>query len=226
MVLQMRDVTRVFGSGAAEVHALVGASLDVDAGDVVAITGPSGSGKTTLLTIAGGLDSPTSGDVVVDGSNLVEADPAELAKIRRRTIGYVFQELNLLASLTAAENAAVPLELDGISTTKARSQAVELLESVGLGHKVDVFPDNLSGGERQRVAIARAIIGDRRLVLADEPTGALDSETGASVMDLLRSLSEDGRAVIVVTHDPEVSAMTDRVVSIRDGRLDSAGARR
>jgi putative ABC transport system ATP-binding protein len=216
-VLELRDVHRVHGHGDTEVHALTGVRLTVGAGELVAVMGPSGSGKSTLLNLAGGLDRPTSGEVVVDGTQLGKCSLRELAAMRRRRIGYVFQDLNLLASLTAAENVALPLELDGTSVRKARQIAVAALAEVDLGEQADRFPDELSGGQQQRVAIARALIGERRLVLADEPTGALDSQTGETVLRLLRSKIDAGAAGILVTHDARHAAWADRVVFLRDG---------
>jgi len=181
--------------------------------------GPSGSGKTTLLSLVGGLDKPTEGRVIVAGQDVGSLKPKDLAILRRRTVGYVFQDLNLLAGLTARENVAIPLELDGKPIGEARVAAEAALESVGLAHLADRFPDDLSGGEQQRVAIARALVGGRRILLADEPTGALDSMTGESVMRLLRAHCDGGGTAILVTHDAAHAAWAYRVVFLRDGRL-------
>ena len=188
---------------------------------MVAIMGPSGSGKSTLLTIAGGLEAPSSGTVRLGNQQLEKLSSTELAEVRRRHIGFVFQGFNLLTGLTAVENIGAPLELDGMAPKEARRQAQEVLEAVGLGDRANAFPDDLSGGERQRVAIARGLVGDRQMLLADEPTGALDTETGASIMQLLRSACTPNRAVVVVTHDPNVAAWADRVVTLRDGNVES-----
>jgi putative ABC transport system ATP-binding protein len=216
-ILELRDVHRVHGHGETEVHALSGVDLLVRAGELVAVMGPSGSGKSTLLNLAGGLDRPSRGEVIVDGTELGRCGARELARMRRRRIGYVFQDLNLLASLTAAENVALPLELDGTSVRKARQTAIAALAEVGLDDHAERFPDELSGGQQQRVAIARALIGERRLVLADEPTGALDSQTGETVLRLLRSKIDAGAAGILVTHDARHAAWADRVMFLRDG---------
>jgi len=223
-VLEVRNVTRVHGSGEAQVRAVAGLSLDVAAGELVAVMGPSGSGKSTLLTLAGGLDSPTSGQVVVEGRTLGELRRSDLAQLRRRSIGYVFQQLNLIPSLTAVENVMLPRELDGVASRTARRQAAAVLAEVGLGGYEDRFPDDLSGGQQQRVAIARAVIGDRRLILADEPTGALDSHTGEDVLRLLRGRCDAGAAGLLVTHDARHAGWADRVVFLRDGTVvDQAG---
>lgn len=218
-VLRLKDLTRVHGSGETEVHALRGINLDVFPGELVAVMGPSGSGKSTLLTIAGGLDTPTSGQVIVENTDLTTAGRKQIAALRRRSIGYVFQDYNLIPALTAAENIALPRELDGTSARKARVEAVAALREMDLDHLADRFPDEMSGGQQQRVAIARALVGDRRLVLADEPTGALDSETGESVLALLRSRCDAGAAGVLVTHEPRFAAWADRVVFLRDGAV-------
>ncbi|WP_405491066.1 ABC transporter ATP-binding protein [Streptomyces sp. NBC_00096] len=218
-VLQLDQLVRTHGSGATEVHALRGINLSVYPGELVAVMGPSGSGKSTLLTLAGGLDIPSSGRVIVEGTDITTASRKQLAALRRRSIGYVFQDYNLIPALTSAENVALPLELDGISARKARTSALAALQEMNLGQLADRFPDEMSGGQQQRVAIARALVGDRRLVLADEPTGALDSETGESVLALLRSRCEAGAAGILVTHEPRFAAWADRVVFLRDGSV-------
>jgi len=223
-VLELRDVTRVHGSGSTQVHALRGVSLAVAAGELIAVMGPSGSGKTTLLNLAGGLDTPTTGAVVVEGTVLGELTRRDLARVRRRSAGYVFQELNLIPALTAAENVMLPRELDGVRTRTARAEALAALAEVDVADLADRFPDDMSGGQQQRVAIARALVGDRRLVLADEPTGALDSETGESVLRLLRARCDAGAAGVLVTHEARHAGWADRVVFLRDGVVvDSTG---
>jgi putative ABC transport system ATP-binding protein len=216
-VLQMRAVHRTHGSGTTAVHALAGVDLAVAPGELVAVMGPSGSGKSTLLNLAGGLDRPSSGEVMVEGEVLGQLSRRQLAALRRRRVGYVFQDLNLLASLTAAENVSLPLELDGVSVRKARKAAEAALAEVDLADLADRFPDDMSGGQQQRVAIARALVGERRLVLADEPTGALDSVTGEAVLRLLRARVDAGAAGVLVTHEARHAGWADRVVFLRDG---------
>jgi putative ABC transport system ATP-binding protein len=218
-VLELRDVRREHGHGDTVVLALDDVSLSVAPGEFVAVMGPSGSGKSTLLNLAGGLDSPTSGDVVVEGRRLGGLTRTSLAQLRRRSIGYVFQSLNLIPSLTAAENVMLPRELDGIATRRARREALAALAEVGLDALADRFPDDLSGGQQQRVAIARAVVGERRLILADEPTGALDSQTGEDVLRLLRGRCDAGAAAVLVTHDARHAGWADRVVFLRDGAM-------
>ncbi len=218
-VLEMHQVTKRHGTGANEVHALRGVDLSVDAGELVAVMGPSGSGKSTLLTIAGSLESPTDGQVMINGVDLSTMSRNDKARLRRRYVGYVFQDFNLLAGLSAAENVALPLELDGVNAKAARREALRALAELGLEEQAARFPDELSGGERQRVAVARAVVGDRRLLLADEPSGALDSENGEAVMRLVRNACRNGVAGVVVTHDAQLASWADRVVFLRDGRV-------
>jgi putative ABC transport system ATP-binding protein len=223
--LELRHVSKVYGSGPSEVRALRGVDLTVDRGELVAIMGPSGSGKSTLLTIAGSLEQATSGEVLVNGVDLATVSRAGQAKLRRRSIGYVFQDFNLLPGLTAVENVTLPLELDGLRAKKARATGVEALEELDVAEHADRYPDELSGGERQRVAIARAIVGKRGLLLADEPTGALDSVNGEAVMRLLRAATKRGIAGVVVTHEAQLASWADRVVFLRDGQVvDQTGA--
>jgi putative ABC transport system ATP-binding protein len=218
-MLELRGVGKVYGTGTAAVHALADVDLTVTCGELVAIMGPSGSGKSTLLTIAGTLEEASCGEVRIDGAALDGTSRRQRAALRRRSIGFVFQDFNLLAGLTAAENVAMPLELDGVAARAARQEALRALDELGVGERASHFPDDLSGGERQRVAIARAVVGQRRLVLADEPTGALDSVTGEAVMRLLRKVCRGGAAGVVVTHDAQLAAWADRVVFLRDGRV-------
>jgi putative ABC transport system ATP-binding protein len=218
-VLQMQHVSKVYGQGAAEVRALDDISLSVDAGSMVAVMGPSGSGKSTLLTIAGSLEDPTSGEVVVAGQELTRMSRNDKARLRRRSIGFVFQDFNLLPGLSAAENVSLPLELDGTSARKARQAGLTALESLGLADRAAHFPDQLSGGERQRVAIARAMVGEHKLLMADEPSGALDSANGEAVMRLIHAACKRGMAAVVVTHDAQLASWADRVVFLRDGRM-------
>ncbi|MFG3705038.1 ABC transporter ATP-binding protein [Micromonospora sp. NPDC047670] len=223
-VLEIREARRVHGAGDTSVTALSGVSLSVRPGELVAVMGSSGSGKSTLLNLAGGLDRPTGGEVWVEGARLDTLNGQRLAALRRRAVGYVFQHLNLLPSLTAVENVALPLELDGEGIRRARRQAVAVMEEVGVADLGQRFPDELSGGQQQRVAIARALVGHRRLVLADEPTGALDSQTGEAVLRVLRSRVDAGAAAVLVTHEARHAAWADRVVFLRDGAVvDTSG---
>jgi putative ABC transport system ATP-binding protein len=216
-VLELELVTRVHGSGPTEVVALREVSFSTYAGELVAVMGPSGSGKSTLLTLAGGLDTPTSGGVRVEGSDLVALGTRGRAAMRRTSIGYVFQDFNLIPALTAIENVALPRELDGARARTARRAAQAALDEVGIGDLAKRFPDEMSGGQQQRVAIARAIVGERRLILADEPTGALDSETGEDILRLIRARCDAGAAGVLVTHEARHAAWADRVVFLRDG---------
>ncbi|WP_432934296.1 ABC transporter ATP-binding protein [Microbispora sp. CA-135349] len=223
-MVRLVGVVRIHGEGPHAVPALAGVSLDVRAGELVAVMGPSGSGKSTLLNLAGGLDRPTEGSVLLEGRELSALSPKRLAELRRRSAGYVFQDLNLIPSLTVIENVALPRELDGVRAGTARREALEVLEEVGLADLGDRFPDDLSGGQRQRAAIARALVGERRLLLADEPTGALDTRTGDEIIQVLRQRADAGAAVLLVTHEPRYAAWADRVVFLRDGRItDSSG---
>ncbi len=217
--LELRDISKVYGEGAAEVHALRHVDLSVDAGSLVAIMGASGSGKSTLLTIAGSLEDPSSGEVCIGGRSLSSLSRNGKAQLRRQSIGYVFQDYNLLAGLSAVENVSLPLELDGVGARKAQATALETLADFGLADRASHYPDQLSGGERQRVAIARAVVGGRRLLLADEPSGALDSTNAESVMRLILAACHRGLAAIVVTHDAQLASWADRVVFLRDGRV-------
>ena len=217
--LELRDISKVYGEGAAEVLALQRVDLSVDAGSLVAVMGASGSGKSTLLTIAGSLEDPTSGEVYVGGRALSSLSRNGKAQLRRQSIGYVFQDYNLLAGLSAVENVSLPLELDGVAARKAQSAAMESLDDFGLKERASHYPDQLSGGERQRVAIARAVVGGRQLLLADEPSGALDSTNAEAVMRLILVACHRGMAAVVVTHDAQLASWADRVIFLRDGRI-------
>ena len=216
-ILLLDNVSRVHGQGETAVRALDGVSLTVHPGELVAVMGPSGSGKSTLLNLAGGLDQPTRGRVVIEGSDVGAMSLHNLASLRRRSLGFVFQDFNLIPSLTAAENVALPLELDGERVRKARRIAMDSLETVGIAELADRYPEHMSGGQQQRVAIARALVGNRRLVLADEPTGALDSQTGEDVLRVLRARCDAGVGGLLVTHEARHAAWADRVVFLRDG---------
>jgi putative ABC transport system ATP-binding protein len=223
-ILRLAEVSRVHGSDATAVQALAGVSMEVHAGELVAVMGPSGSGKSTLLNLAGGLDAPTSGQVFIEGEAIGSLRGDGLARLRRRRVGFVFQDFNLIPSLTAAENVALPLELDGQRVRRARRHALAALDLVGVRELADRYPDQMSGGQQQRVAIARALVGDRKLVLADEPTGALDSHTGEEVLRVLRERCDAGAAGLLVTHEARHAAWADRVVFLRDGLVvDSTG---
>ncbi len=223
-ILELRRVSRTFGAGETEVHALADVSLRVASGEMVAVMGPSGSGKSTLLAMAGTLERPSDGLVLIDGADVATLGRAEVARLRRRAIGFVFQDLNLLPGLSAIENVALPLELDGVRAGRARESAAESMATVGLAERVDFYPDQLSGGERQRVAIARAVTGGRHLLLADEPSGSLDQANAEAVMGQIRAACHAGVAAVVVTHDAHLAAMADRVVRLLDGRVVDAAA--
>jgi len=218
-VLELREVSKVYETGPTQVNALRRVNLSVRGGELVAVMGPSGSGKSSLLTIAGSLEEPTRGQVLVMGADLTHVSHNDQARLRRRRIGYVFQDFNLLAGFTAIENVTVPLELDGTSAKAARATGMKALAELGIAERAHHFPDELSGGERQRVAIARAVVGDRRLLLADEPTGALDSVNAEAVMQLMLAICRRGVAGVVVTHDPQMASHADRVVLLQDGQV-------
>jgi putative ABC transport system ATP-binding protein len=219
-MLELREVSKSYGQGSAEVQALREVSLSAQEGAMVAVMGPSGSGKSTLLTIAGTLEEPTSGEVLLAGQPVGKLSRNAKARLRRRVIGYVFQDFNLLSGLTAAENVSLPLELDGLSGRKARVAALTVLDRLGLSERASHYPDQMSGGERQRVAIARAMVGERKLLLADEPSGALDSVNGEAVMRLVHDACKNaGMTAVVVTHDAQLASWADRVVFLRDGRV-------
>jgi putative ABC transport system ATP-binding protein len=216
--VQFSRVVKVYGEGATEVRALDGLDLTIAKGEFVAVMGPSGCGKSTLLHLAGALEAPTAGAVWVNGVDLSTLDASGSAALRRTEVGFVFQRLNLIASLTAVENVALPLELNGESSKRARPLAVEALAAVGLTQQLDRYPDHFSGGQQQRIAIARAVVGGRGVLLADEPTGALDSRTADEMVELMAGLpAKNGATVVLVTHEPRFASWADRVVFLRDG---------
>ncbi|MEA2561041.1 MAG: putative transport system ATP-binding protein [Acidobacteriota bacterium] len=219
-VLQAHDITKIFQEGRETVSVLNGASLLVERGEVVALEGPSGSGKTTFLSILGCILTPTAGRVVVDGEEVDTKRPGRLPDIRKRSIGFVFQQFNLFPALTALENVEYALNIKGVPGREARKEAQRVLEAVGLADRLRFLPRDLSGGQKQRVAIARALAGAPPVVLADEPTANLDSQVGMQVLEMFRDLAkQENRALLIVTHDPKVRTIADRVVQILDGRL-------
>jgi putative ABC transport system ATP-binding protein len=229
-LIQVINLTKAYGAGPTRVVALDRINLEVRPGEFVSIMGPSGCGKSTLLHLVGGLDHATSGQVLIDGRDLTSLDDSKLTELRRRKIGFVFQFFNLIPVLDATENAALPLTLDGVKPAEAKAKAAEWLSQVGLANRLRSRPDQLSGGQQQRVAIARALVADPKLILADEPTGNLDSRASDEIAALLRQVADEWeRTVIMVTHDPRIAAYADRIVFLKDGtlvdetRLDPAG---
>jgi putative ABC transport system ATP-binding protein len=219
-VIEAADVEKILGSGAGQVRALKGVSLAVSGGELTLLMGPSGSGKTTLLSIVGCMLTPTSGTVRVAGHSTQGKSPEELARLRRDHIGFIFQSYHLFPTLTTTDNVRLALDVRGENSAKAIAKSQDALARVGLGHKINSFPSELSGGEQQRVAIARAIVGNASIILADEPTAALDSENGHAIMTLLAEIATDAsRGVLVVTHDPRILPFANRVVRIEDGRI-------
>ena len=219
-IVEARGLTKVYGSGDNAVIALDHVDLSVDPGEFVAVMGPSGCGKSTLLNLVGGLDRPSDGQVIIDGTDIATMSDTQVTRMRRRSLGFVFQFFNLIPVLTVTENAALPLTLDGVAEPVARSKATEWLNRVGLGSRLGNRPDQLSGGQQQRVAVARALATDPALVLADEPTGNLDTKSADEIADLLRQAAEEwGRAVVMVTHDPRIASHAGRIVFMRDGKI-------
>lgn len=225
-VIETRGLKKSYGGGDGEVcvHALRGVDLEVERGEFLAIMGPSGSGKSTLLHILGGVEVPTAGQVLLEGVDLSKLSDDQRTIMRRDRMGFIFQSFNLLPAFTAEENVALPLDLSGIPQSETRQRAVRMLEMVGMAHRRQHIPSHLSGGEQQRVAIARALVMEPALLLADEPTGNLDSTNGQQVTELLRKLvDEDGQTIVMVTHDSDVAAQADRTVRLRDGLMESSG---
>ena len=219
-MIQMENLTKVFQMGDSEVRALDGASFTIEKGEMIAIMGPSGSGKSTLMSIIGCLDVPSSGRYILDGVSVENLDETQLAEIRGQKIGFVFQQFNLLARTSALENVMLPLTYAGVSGRERNDRALKALERVRLSDRKDHAPNELSGGQQQRVAIARALVNEPAILLADEPTGALDSKTGVEIMDLFQSLHRDqGQTVILVTHDAYVARHTTRIIKLSDGKI-------
>jgi putative ABC transport system ATP-binding protein len=221
-VIETSDLTKVYGKGDIAVHALRGVSIGVDRGEFVAIMGPSGSGKSTLMNLLGCLDRPTDGTYLLEGEDVSRLNKEKLARIRNRRIGFVFQSYNLLPRLTAVKNVMMPLMYNGhesLSDRQMAERAIAALEAVGLGDRIDHRPNELSGGQQQRVAIARALVNNPSLVLADEPTGNLDSKSGDEIMVLLRQLHQDGATIVMVTHSAHDAASAERIIALRDGRV-------
>lgn len=218
-LLELRNITKVYELGGEEIRALDGVSLDIDGGEFISIIGPSGSGKSTLMHILGCLDTPSGGTVRLDGTEIQNATARELAQIRNQKIGFVFQFFNLLPKLNVLQNVELPMIYAGFSARDRRDRAMKSLQIVGLDNRAKHRPTQLSGGQQQRVAIARALVNDPKLILADEPTGNLDSHTGEMILDMFRKLHLEGRTIIIVTHDPEIAALTPRRIEIRDGRI-------
>jgi putative ABC transport system ATP-binding protein len=218
-ILEALGLVKIYPMGATEVHALRGLDLAVEAGEYMSVMGPSGSGKSTLLNLIGCLDTPTEGTVMLDGVNVTQVHRSRLSAIRREKVGFVFQQFNLLSHLTALENVMLPLRYADVGRREARERATQLLEHVGLADRMTHRPLEMSGGEQQRAAVARALVNRPAIVLADEPTGELDSATADAIMQLLRSLNQEGQTFVIVTHDPRVAAQTHRTVYLQDGQV-------
>jgi len=218
-LVELRNVSKIYRLGGEEIRALDDVTLDIEHGEFIAIIGPSGSGKSTLMHILGCLDSPTNGTIKLDDLMIQDASPAELARIRNQKIGFVFQFFNLLPKLNVLQNVELPMIYSGISARQRRERAMDALKLVGLENRTRHRPSQLSGGQQQRVAIARALVNQPKIVFADEPTGNLDSRTGEAILNLFRELSTQGRTIALVTHDPEIAAVTPRRIEIRDGKI-------
>ena len=219
-MLELEDITKVYRAGQTEVHALRGISCRIESGEMISIVGPSGSGKSTLMNIIGCLDKPTSGRYRLDGTEVSELNDNQLAEIRNKKIGFVFQSFNLLSRTTALANVELPLIYSGASNRRQR--ALQVLESVGLAHRVTHRPSELAGGEQQRVAIARALVNNPSLILADEPTGNLDTRTSQEIMAIFKKLNEQGMTIVLVTHEPDIAAYTRRTIKLRDGQIEES----
>ncbi|MCO6477783.1 MAG: ABC transporter ATP-binding protein [Phaeodactylibacter sp.] len=220
-IISVKELTKTYIMGTTKVHALRGITLDIQRNEFVALMGPSGSGKSTLMNLLGCLDTPSSGDYWLNGTNVSTMDDSELAEVRNKEIGFVFQTFNLLPRLTALENVALPLVYAGISKAARRDKAMQVLDAVGLGDRVEHKPNELSGGQRQRVAIARALVNDPSIILADEPTGNLDTKTSIEIMGILENIHRQGNTVILVTHEPDIAEHAHRAVRLRDGMVES-----
>src|SRR5213079_2102523 len=218
-LVELRNVSKIYHLGGEEIRALDDVSLDIEGGEFISIIGPSGSGKSTLMHILGCLDSPTKGTIQLDGVMIHDASARQLAAMRNRKIGFVFQFFNLLPKLNVPQNVELPMIYSGIGTKERKERAMAALESVDMGNRAKHRPSQLSGGQQQRAAIARALVNNPRLVFADEPTGNLDSHTGDAILQLFRTLSQQGRTIVLVTHDPEIAAVTPRRIEIRDGKI-------
>lgn len=219
MTIQLCDIKKVYQMGETEVAALAGVSIDIKEGEFTAIMGPSGSGKSTLMNILGCLDRPTSGSYILDGHEVASQSDDELAETRNKRIGFVFQNFNLLPRISALQNVALPLVYAGVDKGERLKRAAKALEAVGLGHRLDHQPNELSGGQRQRVAIARALVNEPTIIMADEPTGNLDSKSGVEVMGIFQALNDAGRTIILVTHEPDIAEHARRVIHVRDGLI-------
>lgn len=219
-IIQTHALTKIYGTGDTSVKALDNLNVTITVGEFVAVMGPSGCGKSTLLHLVGGLDHPSSGRIMIDGHDLTDLNDEQLTALRRRKLGFVFQFFNLIPVLSAVENAALPLTLDGVKPAEAKAKAADWLKKVGLGDRLNNRPDQLSGGQQQRVAVARALVAEPAIVLADEPTGNLDSKAADEIAVLLRQVADEwNRAVLMVTHDPRIAAYADRIIFLKDGTL-------
>jgi len=218
-LVRCKDMSKSYPMGPSELQVLFDVNMDIKKGDFIAIMGPSGSGKSTLMNLVGLLDVPTSGDVLIEGKNVSSLNDSEISRLRGEKIGFVFQTFNLISRMTAIKNAELPTIYRGMGRKERRERAKRLLEQVGLGDRLEHNPTELSGGERQRVALARALVNDPSLILADEPTGNLDRKSGESVMEIFKELNEDGKSIVVVTHNPEIARYAQRIINIRDGRI-------